>query len=156
MAKYFFLSCFLSIFELALLIIYFPETLFYFVGKCCILVFLQVDSGLKDDLVLGDPNAPRFVLWNGKLRPVPSKPTDLPFFDLMSFPGKLRAGFGALGIRPPPPVRVLNYILWICWSISWKYIHMNCIYAFFHWISQTYVLTKVTGSWGICWRVCAS
>ncbi|KAI3449323.1 hypothetical protein Pfo_005988 [Paulownia fortunei] len=64
---------------------------------------MVVDSGLKDELVLGDPNAPRFVLWNGKLRPVPSKPTDLPFFDLMSFPGKLRAGFGAIGLRPPPP-----------------------------------------------------
>eukprot|EP00262_Sarcandra_glabra_P010447 TRINITY_DN2573_c0_g1_i1.p1 TRINITY_DN2573_c0_g1~~TRINITY_DN2573_c0_g1_i1.p1 ORF type:complete len:585 (-),score=86.43 TRINITY_DN2573_c0_g1_i1:149-1855(-) len=64
---------------------------------------MAVDSGLKDDLVLGDPNAPRFVLWGGKLRPVPSKPTDLPFFDLMSIPGKLRAGFGALGLRPPPP-----------------------------------------------------
>jgi oxygen-dependent protoporphyrinogen oxidase len=63
-----------------------------------------VDSGLKDELVLGDPDAPRFVLWNGKLRPVPGKPTDLPFFDLMSIGGKLRAGFGALGIRPPPPV----------------------------------------------------
>nr|XP_048336668.1 protoporphyrinogen oxidase 1, chloroplastic isoform X2 [Ziziphus jujuba var. spinosa] len=62
-----------------------------------------VDSGLKDDLVLGDPNAPRFVLWGGRLRPVPSKPGDLPFFDLMSFGGKLRAGFGALGLRPPPP-----------------------------------------------------
>ncbi|XP_051141862.1 protoporphyrinogen oxidase, chloroplastic [Andrographis paniculata] len=62
-----------------------------------------VDCGLKDELVLGDPNAPRFVLWNGKLRPVPSKPTDLPFFDLMSFPGKLRAGFGAIGLRPTPP-----------------------------------------------------
>ncbi|CAI9104849.1 OLC1v1003625C1 [Oldenlandia corymbosa var. corymbosa] len=36
---------------------------------------------------------------------VPSKPTDLPFFDLMSFPGKLRAGFGALGFRPSPPGR---------------------------------------------------
>ncbi|XP_028770972.1 protoporphyrinogen oxidase 1, chloroplastic-like [Neltuma alba] len=64
---------------------------------------MVVDSGLKDDLVLGDPNAPRFVLWNGKLRPVPSKPTDLPFFDLMTIGGKLRAGFGALGLRPPPP-----------------------------------------------------
>lgn len=62
-----------------------------------------VDCGLKDDIVLGDPNAPRFVLWRGKLRPVPSKPTDLPFFDLMSFTGKLRAGFGAIGIRPTPP-----------------------------------------------------
>ncbi|GAU40565.1 hypothetical protein TSUD_35820 [Trifolium subterraneum] len=66
---------------------------------------MVVDSGLKDDLVLGDPDAPRFVLWNGKLRPVPGKPTDLPFFDLMSIGGKLRAGFGALGIRPPPPGR---------------------------------------------------
>ncbi|XP_009383920.2 protoporphyrinogen oxidase, chloroplastic [Musa acuminata AAA Group] len=64
---------------------------------------MAVDSGLKDDLVFGDPNAPRFVLWNGKLRPVPSKPTDLPIFDLMSIGGKLRAGFGAIGIRPPPP-----------------------------------------------------
>lgn len=64
---------------------------------------MAVDSGLKDDLVFGDPNAPRFVLWNGKLRPVPSKPTDLPFFDLMSIGGKIRAGFGAVGIRPPPP-----------------------------------------------------
>ncbi|XP_006644079.2 protoporphyrinogen oxidase, chloroplastic [Oryza brachyantha] len=66
---------------------------------------MAVDSGLKDDLVFGDPNAPRFVLWEGKLRPVPSKPGDLPFFDLMSIPGKLRAGLGALGIRPPPPGR---------------------------------------------------
>lgn len=66
---------------------------------------MAVDSGLKDDLVFGDPNAPRFVLWQGKLRPVPSKPGDLPFFDLMSIPGKLRAGLGALGIRPPPPGR---------------------------------------------------
>ncbi|EEE54354.1 hypothetical protein OsJ_01351 [Oryza sativa Japonica Group] len=67
-----------------------------------------VDSGLKDDLVFGDPNAPRFVLWEGKLRPVPSKPGDLPFFDLMSIPGKLRAGLGALGVRAPPPVCVLS------------------------------------------------
>lgn len=66
-----------------------------------------MDSGLKDDLVLGDPNAPRFVLWDGKLRPVPSKPTDLPFFDLMSIGGKLRAGLGALGLRPPTPVCLL-------------------------------------------------
>ncbi|XP_022870498.1 protoporphyrinogen oxidase, chloroplastic isoform X2 [Olea europaea var. sylvestris] len=64
---------------------------------------MQLDSGLKNELVLGDPNAPRFVLWNGKLRPVPSKPTDLPLFDLMSIPGKIRAGFGAIGLRPSPP-----------------------------------------------------
>lgn len=70
---------------------------------------MAVDCGLKDDLVLGDPDAPRFVLWEGKLRPVPAKPTDLPFFDLMSIPGKLRAGFGAIGLRPSPPVCTLPH-----------------------------------------------
>lgn len=64
---------------------------------------MAVDSGLKDELVLGDPNAPRFVLWNDKLRPVPSSLTDLPFFDLMTIPGKIRAALGALGFRPSPP-----------------------------------------------------
>lgn len=71
---------------------------------------MAVDSGLKDDLVLGDPDAPRFVLWEGKLRPVPSGLADLPFFDLMSIPGKLRAGLGALGIRPPPPSVRLSHL----------------------------------------------
>lgn len=66
---------------------------------------LVVDNGLEDELVLGDPNAPRFILWNGKLRPVPSSPTDLLRFDLMSFGGKLRAGLGAIGLRPSPPDR---------------------------------------------------
>ncbi|ONK55614.1 uncharacterized protein A4U43_UnF1010 [Asparagus officinalis] len=55
---------------------------------------MAVDSGLKDELVFGDPDASRFVLWKGKPRTVPSKPTDFPFFDLMSIGGKLRAGFG--------------------------------------------------------------
>ncbi|GFP94816.1 protoporphyrinogen oxidase chloroplastic [Phtheirospermum japonicum] len=53
---------------------------------------MAVDSGLKDELVLGDPNAP-----------VPSKLTDMPFFDLMSFPCKIKAGFRAIGLCPPPP-----------------------------------------------------
>lgn len=80
---------------------------------------MAVDSGLKDELVLGDPNAPRFVLWNGKLKPVPSNLTDLPFFDLMSFPGKLRAGFGALGLRPPPPVCTPSFfsLLFTCINV---------------------------------------
>ena len=33
---------------------------------------LQIDSGLKDELVLGDPRSPRYVLWGGRLRPVPA------------------------------------------------------------------------------------
>jgi hypothetical protein len=35
-------------------------------------MLLQIDSGLKDELVLGDPNSPRYVLWGGRLRPVPA------------------------------------------------------------------------------------
>lgn len=31
-------------------------------------------------------------------------PADLPFFDLLSIFGKLRAGFGAMGLRPGAPV----------------------------------------------------
>lgn len=31
-------------------------------------------------------------------------PADLPFFDLLSVFGKLRAGFGAMGLRPAAPV----------------------------------------------------
>ena len=33
-----------------------------------------VDAGLKDELVFGDPEAPRFVFWENKLRPVPGGP----------------------------------------------------------------------------------
>ena len=92
-----------------------------------------MDAGLKDELVFGDPEAPRFVFWEGRLRPVPGGPLvrraphrrphavccrparaaalltrvvgaqDLPVFDLMSIVGKIRAGLGAMGLRPGPP-----------------------------------------------------
>ncbi|KAF5743850.1 hypothetical protein HS088_TW08G00438 [Tripterygium wilfordii] len=75
----------------------------------------DVMLSLADDLVLGDPNAPRFVLWDGKLRPIPSKPTDLPFSDLMSTGGKLRAGLGDLGIRPPPPTVAADALVKFCY-----------------------------------------
>jgi oxygen-dependent protoporphyrinogen oxidase len=35
---------------------------------------------------------------------VSAGPADLPFFDLLSIFGKLRAGFGAVGLRPAAPV----------------------------------------------------
>lgn len=73
-------------------------------GLIDLVICIQVDSGIKDELVLGDPTAPRFVLWGGRLRPVPAGLIDLPFFDLLSIFGKIRAGLGALGFRPAAPV----------------------------------------------------
>ncbi|KAI7846430.1 hypothetical protein COHA_000043 [Chlorella ohadii] len=61
-----------------------------------------VDAGVADQLVLGDPTAPRFVYWDKKLRPTPSG-LDALTFDLMSIFGKIRAGLGALGFKAPLP-----------------------------------------------------
>jgi oxygen-dependent protoporphyrinogen oxidase len=61
-----------------------------------------VDAGVADKLVLGDPTAPRFVWWEGRLRPTPSGP-DVVTFDLMSLLGKIRAGLGAAGFKNPLP-----------------------------------------------------
>uniref|UniRef100_A0A061S6R9 Protoporphyrinogen oxidase n=1 Tax=Tetraselmis sp. GSL018 TaxID=582737 RepID=A0A061S6R9_9CHLO len=58
---------------------------------------IAVDVGLGDDLVYGDPKAPRFVYWDKKLRPTPSGP-DVLTFDLLSPWGKIRAGLGAFGL----------------------------------------------------------
>jgi hypothetical protein len=57
----------------------------------------KVEAGVADQLVFGDPTAPRFVFWQNKLRPVPSG-LDAFTFDLMSIWGKIRAGLGAIGI----------------------------------------------------------
>lgn len=61
-----------------------------------------VDAGVADKLVLGDPKAPRFVFWEGRLRPTPSGP-DVLTFDLMTIIGKIRAGLGAMGFKAPMP-----------------------------------------------------
>jgi protoporphyrinogen/coproporphyrinogen III oxidase len=61
-----------------------------------------VDAGVVNELVFGDPQAPRFVMWEGRLRPTPSGP-DVVTFDLMSPLGKIRAGLGAIGIKAPMP-----------------------------------------------------
>ena len=70
----------------------------------------QVDAGVADQLVLGDPTAPRFVLWNGELLPTPSGP-DVLTFRLLSLWGKIRAGLGAVGIKQPLPGAVCSHLL---------------------------------------------
>lgn len=64
---------------------------------------VAVDSGCADDLVLGDPTAPRFVWWEKKLRATPSG-LDAITFDLLTFVGKIRAGLGAVGIVKGGPM----------------------------------------------------
>lgn len=61
------------------------------------------DVGLQDDIVLADPNSYRFVWWEGRLRALPAGPTDAVFGDFLTFPGKIRAALGAIGIKDPMP-----------------------------------------------------
>lgn len=70
------------------------------------------ELGLNDELVLADASLPRFVYWEGqgagkKLANLHALPTNLPGdllnFNLLTWPGKIRAGLGAVGLISPSP-----------------------------------------------------
>jgi oxygen-dependent protoporphyrinogen oxidase len=65
------------------------------------LLKLAVDVGLKNDFVFADRSLPRYVYWQGKLRPVPMSPPAAVTSQLLSPWGKLRALAGALGFVSP-------------------------------------------------------
>lgn len=67
------------------------------------LLEVACDVGLQDDILLADPDSYRFVWWDKRLRALPATPLDAVVGDFLSWPGKIRAGLGLLGIRPPVP-----------------------------------------------------
>lgn len=66
------------------------------------LLKLIVDAGLEKDLMLADRRLPRFIYWQNQLQAVPMSPPAAVGTSLLSWPGKLRAGLGALGFVQPP------------------------------------------------------
>ena len=72
------------------------------------------DIGIIDELILADSTLPRFVFWEGKLYPLPSKLSDPVLnFNLMTWPGKIRAGLGAIGLiaaRPKEEESVKQFV----------------------------------------------
>jgi len=65
------------------------------------LLKLAVDVGLRNELIFAASELPRYVYWEGKLRPVPMSPPTAVTSQLLSPLGKLRALTGALGFIPP-------------------------------------------------------
>jgi oxygen-dependent protoporphyrinogen oxidase len=56
------------------------------------------ELGLADELVYADATLPPWVWWDGKLHALPKNlPGDLFTFNLLSWPGRIRAGLGAIG-----------------------------------------------------------
>lgn len=62
------------------------------------------ELGIADQLVFADRKLPPWVYFEGKLHALPKNlPGDLLGFDLLSWPGKIRAGLGALGLIAQEP-----------------------------------------------------
>eukprot|EP00435_Cladocopium_sp_Y103_P045040 s430_g12.t2 len=55
--------------------------------------------GQEEDIMLADPNSYRFVWWEGSLRALPATPADAVLGNFLTWPGKIRAGLGAVGIK---------------------------------------------------------
>ena len=55
-------------------------------------------QGLKEEVRFADAALSRFVFWEGKLYALPASLSDAVLrFGLLSWPGKIRAGLGAIG-----------------------------------------------------------
>ena len=56
------------------------------------------DAGMRDDILLADPNSDRYVLWDEELRALPKDIPTAVLGTFLTWPGKIRAGLGAIGI----------------------------------------------------------
>ncbi|GBO56558.1 protoporphyrinogen IX oxidase, aerobic, HemY [Pseudanabaena sp. lw0831] len=65
------------------------------------LLRLAVQVGLKDELVLADGKLPRFVFLNGKLNALPMTPPSAIASKILTWGGKIRLAFGAIGFARP-------------------------------------------------------
>jgi oxygen-dependent protoporphyrinogen oxidase len=65
------------------------------------LLRLAVQVGLKDELVLADGKLPRFVFLNGKLNALPMSPPSAIASKVLTWGGKIRLAFGAIGFARP-------------------------------------------------------
>ena len=64
----------------------------------------RYEVGIADDLVFAPAELPPWVFWEGKLNALPKNlPGDLLTFNLLTWPGKIRAGLGAVGLLLAPP-----------------------------------------------------
>ncbi len=62
------------------------------------------EAGVGDELVFADATLPPWVYYGGTLHALPKNlPGDLLNFNLLSWPGKIRAGLGAVGLLLAPP-----------------------------------------------------
>jgi len=62
---------------------------------------LAYDAGMGDQILLANPDSDRYVLWDNELKALPK---DIPTAikgDFLTWPGKIRAGLGAIGLRMP-------------------------------------------------------
>ena len=55
------------------------------------------DAGMQDDILLADPNSDRYVLWDKELRALPKDIPTAVLGTFLTWPGKIRAGLGAIG-----------------------------------------------------------